>query len=46
MIAPWTEQVRFHLVSAGLTWCIEHADRSAAAGDEFAHVQKVFLDLA
>ncbi|MEI2653800.1 MAG: metal-sensitive transcriptional regulator [Microthrixaceae bacterium] len=40
------EQVGFHLVSAGLTWCVQHPDRSAAAGYELADVQKMFLKLA
>lgn len=40
------EQVGFHLVSAGLTWCLEDPDRSAAAGYELADVQKMFLKLA
>lgn len=40
------EQVGFHLVSAGLTWCVEDPDRSAAAGYEIADVQKMFLKLA
>lgn len=40
------EQVGFHLVSAGLTWCLEDPDRSAAAGYEVADVQKMFLKLA
>ncbi len=40
------EQVGFHLVSAGLTWCIEDPERSAAAGYEVADVQKMFLKLA
>ena len=40
------EQVGFHLVSAGLTWCLEDPDRSAAAGYEIADVQKMFLKLA
>jgi len=40
------EQVGFVLVSAGLTWCLEDPDRSAAAGYELADVQKMFLKLA
>ncbi len=40
------EQVGFHLVSAGLTWCLEHPDQSAAAGYKLADVQKMFLKLA
>lgn len=40
------EQVGFVLVAAGLTWCIEDPDRSAAAGYDLADVQKMFLKLA
>jgi len=40
------EQVGFLLVSAGLTWCLQDPDRSAAAGYEVADVQKMFLKLA
>jgi DNA-binding FrmR family transcriptional regulator len=40
------EQVGFHLVSAGLTWCLDDPERSAAAGYEVADVQKMFLKLA
>jgi DNA-binding FrmR family transcriptional regulator len=40
------EQVGFMLVSAGLTWCLEEPDRSAAAGYDVADVQKMFLKLA
>ena len=40
------EQVGFHLVSAGLTWCVEDPARSAAAGYDLADVQKMFLKLA
>jgi DNA-binding FrmR family transcriptional regulator len=40
------EQVGFMLVSAGLTWCLEDPDRSAAAGYDVADVQKMFLKLA
>ena len=40
------EQVGFMLVSAGLTWCLEDADRSAAAGYDVGDVQKMFLKLA
>jgi len=40
------EQVGFLLVSAGLTWCLQDPDRSAAAGYELADVQKMFLKLA
>lgn len=40
------EQVGFLLVSAGLTWCVEDPERSAAAGYEIADVQRMFLKLA
>ncbi len=40
------EQVGFLLVSAGLTWCLEDPDRSAAAGYDVTDVQKMFLKLA
>ena len=40
------EQVGFVLISAGLTWCLEDPERSAAAGYEVADVQKMFLKLA
>ena len=39
-------QVGFHLVSAGLTWCVEHPDQSSTAGYELADVQRMFLKLA
>jgi DNA-binding FrmR family transcriptional regulator len=40
------EQVGFLLVSAGLTWCVEDPERSAAAGYDVSDVQKMFLKLA
>jgi DNA-binding FrmR family transcriptional regulator len=40
------EQVGFLLVSAGLTWCLEDPERSAAAGYDVGDVQKMFLKLA
>lgn len=40
------EQVGFNLVAAGLTWCLEDPERSAAAGYELADVQKLFTKLA
>ncbi len=40
------EQVGFRLVAAGLTWCLDDPERSAAAGYEVADVQKMFLKLA
>ena len=40
------EQVGFLLVSAGLQWCLQHPEESAAEGYELADVQKMFLKLA
>ncbi len=40
------EQTGFLLVAAGLTWCLEDPDRSAAAGYDQADVQRMFLKLA
>lgn len=40
------EQAGFLLVSAGLTWCLEDPERSAAAGYDVTDVQKMFLKLA
>ena len=40
------DQVGFLLVAAGLEWCLEDPERSAAEGYELADVQKMFLKLA
>lgn len=40
------EQAGFVLVAAGLTWCLEDPERSAAAGYDLADVQKMFTKLA
>jgi DNA-binding FrmR family transcriptional regulator len=40
------DQVGFVLVAAGLSWCLEDPQRSAAAGYEIADVQKMFLKLS
>ena len=40
------DQVGFLLVSAGLQWCLEDPERSAAGGYDVADVQKMFLKLA
>ena len=40
------EQVGFRLVAAGLQWCLENPEESAAQGYEIADVQKMFLKLA
>ncbi len=39
------EQTGFVLVAAGLTWCLQDPERSAAAGYELADVQKLFTKL-
>ena len=40
------EQAGVLLVSAGLIWCLEDPERSAAAGYDVSDVQKMFLKLA
>lgn len=40
------EQVGFHLVASGLTWCLTDPKRSAAAGYDLDDVQRLFLKLA
>lgn len=40
------EQAGFVLVAAGLTWCLEDPERSAAEGYDLADVQKMFTKLA
>jgi DNA-binding FrmR family transcriptional regulator len=40
------EQAGFTLVAAGLTWCLEDPERSAAEGYHVADVQKMFTKLA
>jgi len=40
------EQAGFVLVAAGLTWCLQDPERSAAEGYELAEVQKMFTKLA
>ena len=40
------EQAGFVMIAAGLTWCLEDPERSAAAGYELADVQKMFTKLA
>jgi DNA-binding FrmR family transcriptional regulator len=39
-------QAGFVLVAAGLTWCLEDPERSAAEGYDLADVQKMFTKLA
>ena len=40
------DQAGFVLVAAGLTWCLEDPERSAAEGYDIADVQKMFTKLA
>jgi len=40
------DQAGFVLVAAGLTWCLQDPERSAAEGYELADVQKMFNKLA
>ena len=40
------EQVGFLLVSAGLRWCLENPEESAAEGYQLSDVQRMFLKLA
>jgi len=40
------EQAGFVLVAAGLTWCLEDPERSAAEGYQISDVQKMFTKLA
>lgn len=40
------EQAGFTLVAAGLTWCIQEPERSAAEGYDISDVQKMFTKLA
>jgi len=40
------EQAGFVLLAAGLTWCLEDPERSAAEGYSLAEVQRMFTKLA
>ena len=40
------EQVGFHLVAAGLTWCVSNPEQSKKAGYSIEDVQKMFVKLA
>lgn len=40
------ERAGFVLIAAGLTWCLEDPERSAAAGYDLADVQRMFTKLA
>lgn len=39
------EQAGFVLVAAGMTWCLEDPERSAAEGYELVDIQKMFRKL-
>ncbi len=40
------EQTGFRLVSAGLTYCLEHPEQAEADGYPIAEVEKMFMRLA
>ncbi len=40
------ERTGFALVAAGLTWCVENPEQSAAEGYALEDVQKMFVKLA
>jgi len=40
------EQTGFHLLAAGLTYCVEHPKESAASGYTLDEVQRLFTKLA
>jgi len=40
------DQTGFVLVAAGLTWCLQNPEQSAAEGYDLADVQKMFTKLA
>jgi DNA-binding FrmR family transcriptional regulator len=40
------EQAGFRLISAGLTWCVEHPDEAADGGYPLAEVERLFMKLA
>lgn len=40
------EQAGFVLVAAGLTWCLQDPERSAAEGYQLSDVQKMFTKIA
>ena len=40
------ERAGFVMIAAGLTWCLEDPERSAAAGYELSDVQRMFTKLA
>lgn len=40
------EQAGFRLVSAGLTWCVQHPAEAEAGGYPLAEVERMFMKLA
>lgn len=40
------ERTGFALIAAGLTWCLEDPERSAAEGYDLSEVQRMFTKLA
>ena len=40
------EQAGFRLISAGLTWCVEHPEEADAGGYPLAEVERMFMKLA
>ena len=40
------EQAGFRLISAGLTWCVEHPDEAAESGYPLDEVERMFMKLA
>lgn len=40
------EQAGFRLISAGLTWCVEHPREAAEGGYPLTEVERMFMKLA
>jgi len=40
------EQAGFRLISAGLSWCVEHPEEAAECGYPLAEVERMFMKLA
>jgi DNA-binding FrmR family transcriptional regulator len=40
------EQAGFRLISAGLTWCVEHPEEAAECGYPLEEVERMFMRLA
>ena len=40
------EQVGFKLLATGLTWCLEHPEQAASAGEPAEEFERLFLKLA